>query len=644
MHHSGRLGRLGRLRRWVSWRGVPVTALGAAAVATGLWWLTVLVFAPTLQSLEERSGDWAWRISASTVRESRIILVDVDEASLQQLGPWPWPRQRLAELSDKLYGEGVGLQVFDIILPTPAAGDVQLAASLKKNNAVLAQTFALNATSRAFSGHPSAPLAYSACPVNLPLATGYIANDIVFADLPAGHITPHIESDGNLRRQPALICYQGKVYPALFIAALAQALSDRVMPIEAGLSVLGPAWLLPAPMLEGNGLPLDAQGLVRVPWTLQPDAFVSISAADVLAGRVPSQLLKNAWVVVGSSSLGLNDRTATPFGGNSAGFMVHAQLLRGALDGAIPAEPRFAPVASGLVTVVCTFLLAAMGRLRRKPVFILALSGITLVIALWFVKSWLLVHYSLWFEWVLPSLYLLLFALCLGLFEYARDRLERDRIYNHLASYLPRPVAAALSLQDPSDAIDVKRRTITVLFADIRNFPVYCETHPPEEVAAVLHAFFSMVTRLIERHGGMVEFFQGNAVLAVWNSDASPSDPEQALAAAIEILRESLKTLPLPQADELAPLMLGIGLETGLATVGSFGLARRRAHLAIGHPVTMAALLQAMTIDLAHPILLGEGIAASLGSQRLVSQGVFLLEGLKTPSHIYAYPLRDCFE
>lgn len=609
-----------------------------------LWWLVATVFAPTLHALEERSGDWAWRVSASNTRESRVILVDIDETSLQQLGAWPWPRQRLAELSDKLAAEGTGLQVFDVILPNPANGDAQLAASLKKNNAVLAQTFALSADSQASSGQPSAPLNYSACPVNLPLAKGYIANAPIFSALPAGHITPYIEEDGNLRRQPALICHQGKVYPALFIAALAQALTVSVTPIQAGRGLLGPAWRLSEPALERSGLPLDAQGLVRVPWTLQPQAFVSISAADVLAGRVPTQLLKNAWVVVGSSSLGLNDRTATPFSGNSAGFMVHAQLLRGALDGTIPAQPHFAPTIGVLVTAICTFLLAAMGRLRRKPVFILALSGLVLVVLLWLVKSWLLTHHSLWFGWVQPALYLLLFALCLSLFEYARDRLERDRIYNHLASYLPRPVAAALSLQDPSDAIDVKRQTITVLFADIRNFPVYCETHPPEEVAAVLHAFFSMVTRQIEHHGGTVEFFQGNAVLAVWGAGTSPRDPEQALAAAVEILRESWKTLPMPQDDELAPLVLGIGLETGLATIGSFGLARRRAHLAIGHPVTMATLLQAMTIDLAHPILLGEGIATSLGGQRLVSQGVFLLEGLKTPSHIYAYPLRDCFE
>lgn len=618
--------------------------MGATLVAGGLWWFICLVFAPTLQALEERSGDWAWRASASSARESRIILVDIDEASLQQLGPWPWPRQRLADLSDKLATEGAGLQVFDIIFSGPTISDAPLIASLKKNNAVLAQTFALDANTQASSGQPGGALPWAACPANIPVAQGYIANEATFAGLTVGHITPHIEEDGNLRRQPALICHNGKVYPALFIAALAQALSVAVAPTEAGSGLLGPAWQLPAPSLEKGGLPLDPQGLVRVPWTLHPDAFVSLSAADVLAGRIPQHILQNAWIVVGSTALGLNDRIATPFGGNSAGLMVHAQLLRGVLDGTLPVQPRLAPIFVTVIALIGAVLLAALGRLRRKPVFSLALSGLALVVLMWLAKSWLLIHYSLWIEWVQPSLFLLLFALCLGLFEYARDLLERDRIYKHLASYLPRPVAAALMLQDPSDAIDVKRRTITVLFADIRNFPVYCETHPPEEVAAVLHAFFSMVTRLVEQHGGTVESFQGNAILAVWGSESDRSDPEQALTAAVQILHESWQTLPSPQAEDMAPLVLGIGLETGSATVGSFGLARRRTHLAIGHPVTMAALLQAMTIELAHPILLGEGIAASVGSHRLVSQGVFLLEGLKTPSHIYAYPLRDSVE
>jgi len=624
------------------WGGAAPSAAAAALLAGLLWSLVGLLFAPTLNTLEERAGDWAWRASASTAPESRIILVDINEASLHQLGPWPWPRQRLAALSDKLAAEGASLQVFDIIFPTATPDDATLITSLQKSNAILAQTFALDANSQAASGQPAAPLPWAACPPNLPVAKGYIANQASFAGLAMGHITPHIEADGALRRQPALICHQGKVYPALFMAALAQALGSPVAPLEAGSGLLGPVRRLPSPSLDKSGLPLDAQGLVRIPWTLHSDAFTSLAAADVLAGRLPHNILQNAWVIVGSTALGLNDRAATPFGGNEAGLLVHAQLLRGALEGAIPAQPRLAPAITALVTAACTLLLAALGRLRRKPVFLLVFSGLGLSAALWLAKAWLLTQHSLWFEWVNPALYLLLFALCLGLLEYARDRVERDRLFKHLASYLPRPVAAALALQDPSDAIDARRSIITVLFADIRNFSAYCETHPPEEATAILHAFFAMVTRLVEQHGGTIELFQGDAVLAVWGSNTDSTNPDQALATAVAILRASRQTLPPAQPDDPAPLVLGMGLETGLATVGSFGLARRRTHLAIGHPVTMAARLQEMTIELAHPILLGEGIAARISSSRLDSQGVFLLEGLNTPSHIYAYPLRDC--
>lgn len=624
--------------------GLASTAIAAALVSGGVWWLLCLLFTPTLSALDERFGDWLWRSSASSTRESRIILVDIDEASMQSLGPWPWPRERLATLIDIIANEGASLQVVDIIFSSAKEDDPRLVSSLKKNNAVIAQTFAVTDGNHAASGQPSAPLQWSSCPPYLPKASGFVANANTFSGLSAGHITPYIEADGNVRRQPVVICYLDRAYPALFVAALAKVLGEPVAPLEPGTGLLGPHWKLEAPILAKAGLPLDAHGLVRVPWTLQPDAFVSLSAADVLAGRVPQNLLKNAWVVVGSTALGLNDRVASPFSGNSAGMMIHAQLLRGVLEDAIPTQPRLEGFFLILLTAGSTLVLAYLGRSQHKPVFGLVVYATLLVALISLLRGWLLIQHSLWFESVGSSLYLIIFALCLGFFDYARERLERDRLYNHLASYLPAPVAAALALQDPSDTIDAKRRTITVLYADIRNFSAYCESKPPEQAAAVLHAFFSMVTKLVEQNGGEIESFQGDAVLAVWDSDAKEANPGRALAAAVGILQQSHQTLPGAQPDDLAPLALGIGLETGLATVGSFGLARRRTHLAIGHPVTMATHLQEMTVELAHPILLGEGIAAVIGSQRLVSQGIFLLDGLKTPTHIYAFPLRDCVE
>ncbi|WP_306604987.1 CHASE2 domain-containing protein [Azonexus sp.] len=620
----------------------PRSALLALLLAVLAWVVLLLSFPATLRVLEERSADWIWRMAASGERERRIILVDIDENSLQQLGSWPWSRSRMAELSDRLNAEGAALQVFDMVFPSTAAGDDQFLRSLQKNNAVLGQVFALEENTGAASGVPAGALPWAACPPVLPVAKGHIANHAGLSGLPTGHITPRIEVDGVIRHQPGIICDQGKAYPALFIAALGQALDKPELRFEAGRGLFGPDWQLYGPSLTRDGLPLDDQGNVRIPWMLQPDSFISLSAADVLAGRVPQGLLANAWVLVGSTALGLNDRIATPFGGSGAGLTVHAQLLHGVLDNHLPVTPRLGLLYQALAAVAGTLLLLALSRFCTGRPLLLVTGTALLLALLWLLKALLLVRFALWLEWVQVGMFLCLLALILSFVEHLRSRLERDRLYNHLASYLPASVAAALVRQDPSDTIDATRANITVLFADIRNFSGYCETNPPEAATAVLHAFFSMVTKVVEQHNGQVESFQGDAVLAVWGTAGNGPDPESALRAALDILQASRSLLPPPLPEDLAPLGLGIGLETGMATVGSFGLARRRTHLAIGHTVTTAARLQEMTAELAHPILVGEGMAASLGDHRLNSQGSFLLEGLKSPCHIYAYPLKEC--
>lgn len=628
----------------------------------GVTWLTLLLtlavwlaavgsFPRVFHTLEEISGDWLWRLAAATTSdERRIILVDIDETSLRELGAWPWSRQRLAELSDRLASEGVSLQVFDLVLSAPAADDAAFVASLGKNKGIIAQVFALEPNTHVASGHPAAPLPWAACPPSLPNAQGYLANPAAYAGLPTGHITPLIETDGIVRRQPALICHQDRAYPALFIAALGQVIGPAETTLAAGRGPMAPAWRLRGPALGKDGIPLDARSNIRIPWTLAPQAFISISARDILAGRVPADLLKNAWVVVGSTALGLSDRLATPFGGHAAGFVVHAQLLRGAIDDRLPIEPRHGRWFAALAAVLAMLPLVAlnrysrMGHPGRTTVTLVPLAGLGLAGLLWGSKALLLLHANYWLPWVHAAAFVMLFALGLSLAEYARSRIDRERLYCHLASYLPSTVAAALARQNPSDAIDAARTSVTALHADIRNFSAYCEASPPEETTAVLHAFFSLATRCVERHGGAVEAFQGDAVLAIWPQTAdAPAEPAvSALAAARAILQESHAILPQNLTATLAPLAVGIGIETGLATVGSFGLARRRTHLAMGRTITAAARLQEMTAELAHPILLGEGAAAQIGTHRLESQGVFLLEGLKIPCHVYACPLRDC--
>jgi adenylate cyclase len=194
---------------------------------------------------------------------------------------------------------------------------------------------------------------------------------------------------------------------------------------------------------------------------------------------------------------------------------------------------------------------------------------------------------------------------------------------------------------------------VSVLFADIRNFSAYCEARPPEEAAAVLHAFFSTATKVIEAQGGVIEAFQGDAILAVWNGEPEPgtlADPaastahtsdhaRRALQAAINLQAAMHGVLPDPAPAGLEPLALGIGVESGPAMAGSFGLASRRTHMVMGRTVTIASRLVDMTAELAHPILVGEGLAAQVGASGLESMGTFMLDGMRVPHHVYAHPL-----
>jgi adenylate cyclase len=660
-------------------------ALLCAALATALM-VALLNFMPNLfANLERISGDWTWRLAADSRQERRVILVDINEDSLARVGPWPWSRQTMAKLSNQLAQEGVNLQVFDIVFPEPTGQDDAFRQALLSNQAIISQVFSLTPNAKVNTAQPQFAMPRASCPLFAAPAFGHIGNAESFNGVAVGHISAGIDGAGQIRHQPAFVCHNGKTYPALFVVALAKALSQSNAPfgpdalanlaIEEGTGT-GPRWWLRGLPLPGYGIPLNAQGEVRIPWWTPSKQFIAISASDILDGRVEKGLLDNAWVVVGSTALGLNDRITSPFNSVDAGLVVHAQLLKGAIDGNLP----FTPAMSGLVTVVLSMSALILIRRPNRPLFsrphrsllnVLLTAGL-LVLALFGIKFIGLQYAGLWINVVPASLFVVIFALVMGGLESLANNVQRARLFAHLASYLPKPVAEALANQDPNSQINAAKRNITAVVADIRNFSAYCESRPPEESTAVLHAFFSMATEQAEKFGGRVESFFGDAVLMVWDNDAqsidalppaeqlaessrtlpaTASDPDRALGAALSLLRatqalwvQSSYTVETQSPELLAPLALGIGIETGMATVGSVGLSRRRSHLVLGRAVMVASRIQEMTGELAHPILVGEGAAARISRHRIHSKGNFLLEGLVTPCHIYAYPLEDCFE
>ena len=628
-------------------------------------WGGLYVWSPSfIRAFEERVGDWIWSATATSTDEQRLIIIDIDERSLSEIGPWPWPRATQARLMQVLADAGVRQQIFDVVFADSRPDDLQLAQAIQAYQPILAQVFALEQGGTPSSGQPFGALDWTTCPAPFSHAKGFIANQRLFdtqANNPqgtstfgAGHVTPRVSSDGVVRHQPAIICWDDRSYLSLSLAAMMRGGAEKTLKLQRGSWFEAP-WHLSSGNQVLSKIPLDERGDVRIPWRLRPDSFISVSAADLLSGRartgLPANLLSGAWVLVGSSAFSLKDTIATPFGGVQAGVQAHAQMITALIDNRVPYTPRAAPfgqVLAALLGVALLFRLckATPGH-RRFPVQFLPIAAFAWCVVIWLTHAWLLVYAAVWIGWLTPALIVLLAGLFTSILFHAKSRVDRDRLYTHLSSYLPAPVAASLALQPPSGAIRASTVQVSVMFADIRNFSAYCEARPPEEAAAVLHAFFSVATRVVQAHGGFIEAFQGDAVIAVWNANpdatgnSSPAGThaQQALQAAIALQADMQDVLPDPAPAGLEPLSLGIGVETGPAVAGSFGLASRRTHMVMGRTVTIASRLVDMTADLAHPILVGEGLAGQIGGAGLESMGTFLLDGMRVPHHVYAYPL-----
>lgn len=632
------------------WRRNPwllravVLVVAAIAAALPAWW------APSwVAGIEDRVGDAYWAASAHAQAERRVVLVDIDERSLRDLGPWPWPRDRVAALLRGIQAGGAALTVVDVVFPESRPGDDVLRAALADTQPVMAQLFSLDPSVTPAAGTLARGLSTAGCAEPAPKAFGYygLAPELAAAAASSvGHISPLVDADGVIRRLPALVCWQGRSYPLLAIAAYWRA----AVPATAGAGQPAPNWALAAsgtagawsaplrlntPDLPGWALPLDRQGALRVPYRIAREAFVSVPAADVLSGRADaSDLLRGSIVMLGSTAFGMGDTVATPLSAVASGLEVHAQTLVGLLDDRIPYTPRAGTAFQAAVVLgLAALLLALAARGRTAPAKRLPLAGLVLALLVPVAALTALHHWDWWLPWFTVALFAIVASTALATVEHALVRVQRERLMAHLGSYLPVAVAERLVATEPTGRLQFEPREVSVMVASVRNFAALSTQGPVDETAALLHAYCCLAVEIVERHGGVVETVLGDAITAVWGSQAQDAEhPAQAVAAARELLQATHAMLasrrPVSEFSPLQPLALGLGLESGTALLGSYGPARRRAHAALGQPVSVAATIQQMTADVSVPILIGPELARRLTPERLEPMGDYLVEGI----------------
>ena len=358
-------------------------------IPLGLALLHALGFVPTdaLHQVDNQAYDVRLRASMPGTFESRVVIVDIDRASLAAVGPWPWPREQLATLVDALFEQqGIAVLGFDIVFPQPdpqAGGDALMAEALRDREVVLGYFFSNEPAARSsgvlpapvlsadvLRGHPVRITQWDAVESNIPALAEAAPHAGAFNALP--------DKDGVVRSLPLLAEYQGRAYESLALAMFRRVLG--LPPVEpgfaSGLMMSRRFSGLESLRLQHDGqtiaIPVDERVSALVPYRgrggPEGGSFAYVSAAEVLSGRLAPEQLRGKIVLLGTTAPELQDLRLTPVGADYPGVETHANLITGLLDGHLPVKPDYALGYELVVLVVSGLLLAcALPRLGLWP-------------------------------------------------------------------------------------------------------------------------------------------------------------------------------------------------------------------------------------------------------------------------------------
>jgi adenylate cyclase len=612
------------LYRSLSQSGALARGLIAAVAVLITLWSQCLPASTESWFANEWLRDRFVRAQASAAPETRLVVIDIDEISLAELGPWPWPRARIATLLERLladYGaRGVAL---DFVFPEAAddGGDARMAALAQYGPLVLAQAFDFDGNIPlrvgAISGGTPAPR-----PTDARAASGYTANHAGLARAPhTGNIGFIPDQDGVVRRLPMQTRFGPATYPTLSLALLGCC-----------------AGLTPATLAEARapraGL-ASGDGLRRVPFGRQWDAYTVLGASDVIAQRVPEALLKGQLVLVGSSALGLLDRVATPLSASTSGMQVHAAALTALLDIADGSAP--APWPGAAIALLFSALVALMSAYTFPRLSALLNTAILGAASLaWLALAYLITPHDAGFSSTGPlasNLFLLTVAVPHA-WQLAQQRSRQ--LLGTLRQYVADAVVDELLRSDLSDPLVPTQRPVTTLIADMEGYTGHVESLPVEQAAELTRAFLDCLTEPVLAARGTLDKYTGDGLVAFWGAPLPIDDhADLALDAALAIMAAMREFNRRRAALGQAPIRVRIGIESGLAMAGDFGSRSRSIYTAVGDSVNVASRLETAARDLPYDVIIGPGTAALTRRHKLLLLGETMLRGKEKQTTLY---------
>jgi adenylate cyclase len=659
-------------RRWFA-RRFGYARLVCLALLVGFAALRIADPAP-VQELRVRTFDTFQHIDPRVKKARPVTIVDIDERSLAdpRLGQWPWPRTRVADIINNLTKLGAVVIAFDAVFSEPDRLNPNMAAdtfhdldeetrarlkALPSNDQIMADAIK---RSRVVLGESGLPGVIGVLDKGLPvtgLATlgedpqpfmlnfpGLLRNVAVLehAAVGRGLFTIRPERDGIVRRVPMIMIAQGQMMPSLSFEMLRLASGSGTILIKtdkAGIRSIA---------VKGFQIPTDANGQLWVHYAHR-DPSIYVSAVDVLDGRVPREKIAQKLVLIGTSSVGLNDIKTTPVSPAMPGVEIHAQVLESALTGAVVSQPNYGIVFEFFGALLLGLLVIAFApRLGPTTLVIVGAMFATVLAG----TSWyFFIYYRQLIDFTYPLLSTTAIYLTLIFASFVREQSQRRQIRSAFGQYLSPALVEQLAQSPEKLVLGGEEREMTIMFSDVRGFTTISESykHDPQGLTTLMNRFLTPLTNAILARKGTIDKYMGDAIMAFWNA---PLDDKQhqlnACEAAVDMLEriDELNKVREQEAQEgghvYIPLNVGVGLNTGVCVVGNMGSDLRFDYSVLGDSVNLASRLEGQSKEYGFPIIVGSKTALAVKDKFAILELDFIMvKGKKEPEVIYAIAGRE---
>ncbi|WP_122892845.1 CHASE2 domain-containing protein [Arcobacter peruensis] len=577
---------------------------------------SIYIFSPTLPtSIDNRLKDYMFNIRGEIApKTDSIVIIDIDEKSLQKLGQWPWSRDILSRILKNLTQNNIAIIGLDIVFAEEDRTsphnifkklnikeedivnyDFEFAQTIASTPTILGYQFEFEDKKHINKEAPSIQTIFIEKNKKLGnnyllQAKGTILNIPIIQDssYSSGFFNNIPDNAGVIRSVPLIISYNEEIYPSLALETLRIALGINKIYInydENGVKDL---------QLDDYIIPTDRHGRLLINFRGKEKTFKYISALDIYNNDFKKEDIENKIALIGTSAAALMDLRATPFESIFPGVEVHAN----AIDNIIAKDFLYESSWIDGANIFIIFILVLLVVFLTKKIHLIFIPLLTT--SLLFLTSYsiyfILFNYGLVLNIFFPLISIILATIITIMLQYFYEIKKKDEIKNKFASKVSKDVMEQLLKNVDNNQLQAQNKEITVFFSDIRGFTKISEDiKQPDLLVKYINQYMTPMSEIITKNKGTIDKYIGDAIMAYWNAPFDIEDHEdKAVQSALEQL-EKLKELNVQLKQQNQPLIdIGIGITTGIATVGEIGSIGRSDYTVIGDTINIGSRVESL--------------------------------------------------